>query len=302
MKLTVFALCALALAVPDASIAQDIGRLRSLQSDFDAIGRGQEILNNAPDALSELFKFSDDGRQYQSEAECLGALQVVVSAAALYASALPFSSTQTFEDERGPVARLRLLVNGNRLHAETFCTDKSMQIRALPWGKGNPKPEEQSDRTIDAAVGLVLLLALQGAFDEGGVESPATEIKPSSREERSPGLASGSDQPAGEPGPLSDKEIAEFHLAVRRCWNVGSLSTEALRTQVTVELELDADAKPLSVSLISSEGGNAVESVFESARRAIIRCGGHGYALPKAKFEYWKSLKLTFDPTKMRIE
>lgn len=110
-------------------------------------------------------------------------------------------------------------------------------------------------------------------------------------------------QPSGP--PLTTAETNGLRLAIQECWNVGSLSTDALKVTVTVGVSLDADAKPqtASIRLISSSDGNiaAAEQAFEAARRAIIRCGARGYGLPAEKYDHWREIEITFNPEKMRI-
>lgn len=100
--------------------------------------------------------------------------------------------------------------------------------------------------------------------------------------------------------PLNASEKSAIRKSVGRCWNVGSLSAEALRTTVVVGFQIDEDARPVldSIKLLSSSGGdkNAVEQAFETARRAIIRCGSGGYDLPENRYEKWRELVLTFNP------
>ena len=95
-------------------------------------------------------------------------------------------------------------------------------------------------------------------------------------------------------------------MSVQRCWNTGSLSSEALRTTVVVAVSLSEEGKPDigSIRLVSSSGGSDSSSrqAFEAARRAIIRCGASGYNLPKDKYAQWRDIEMTFNPEKMRIK
>ena len=106
--------------------------------------------------------------------------------------------------------------------------------------------------------------------------------------------------------PLSEKVAIALSPAVQQCWNVGSLSSLALETTVVVALSLTQDGKPLvsSIRLVSSEGGTSasVKQAFETARRAIIRCGARGFDLPSDEYDQWKDLEMTFDPKGMRIK
>ena len=104
--------------------------------------------------------------------------------------------------------------------------------------------------------------------------------------------------------PLTDSERDGLRLAVSNCWNVGSLSSEALRTTVIVAMSMSREGKPDigTIRLLSSTGGSAsaANQAFEAARRAIIRCGAKGYNLPVEKYAQWRDIEITFNPERMR--
>lgn len=106
--------------------------------------------------------------------------------------------------------------------------------------------------------------------------------------------------------PLSAGEEDALRVAVSNCWNVGSLSSEALQTTVIVSVAMNTDGTPIngSITLDSSSGGSdaAARQAFEAARRAIIRCGSTGFALPSEKFAQWQVIEMTFNPEQMRIK
>ena len=118
--------------------------------------------------------------------------------------------------------------------------------------------------------------------------------------------ASGS-RPAPAPTgpPLTAGEKDNLRVAVSRCWNVGSLSSAALATTVTVAVTMQEDGKPVvpSIRLIEKSGGDdaAAKQAFGAARRAIIRCSGSGYELPSEKYAQWREIEMTFNPERMRI-
>ena len=110
--------------------------------------------------------------------------------------------------------------------------------------------------------------------------------------------------PAGP--PLTQGEKDGLRVAVSKCWNVGSLSTDALGVTVVVAVNMTPDGKPDtgSIRMLSSSGGtnNAAETAFQAARRAIIRCGGRGFDLPVEKYDQWREIEMTFNPERMRIK
>ena len=110
--------------------------------------------------------------------------------------------------------------------------------------------------------------------------------------------------PAGPPMSAGEKDA--LRVAVSACWNVGSLSTEALATTVVVGVSMSEAGKPVagSIRLLSSEGGSevAARQAYEAARRAILRCQKDGYPLPREKYASWKDIEMTFNPERMRIK
>lgn len=112
--------------------------------------------------------------------------------------------------------------------------------------------------------------------------------------------------PGGGTGtPVTRAEKGAFILAIQRCWNVGALSTDALKVTVTVGFTMTTDAKPEnnSIQLINAEGGTgaAVDRAYETARRAIIRCGSAGFGLPADKYDQWRAVEVRFNATTKEI-
>ncbi|MEX0350445.1 MAG: energy transducer TonB [Paracoccaceae bacterium] len=112
--------------------------------------------------------------------------------------------------------------------------------------------------------------------------------------------------PAPTGPPLTSGEKEALRVAVSNCWNVGSLSTDALGTTVTVAVTMNQDGTPNngSIRMLDSSGGSqaAARQAFEAARRAIIRCGARGFNLPTEKFSQWRDIEMTFNPERMRIK
>ncbi|MGR3291605.1 MAG: energy transducer TonB [Paracoccaceae bacterium] len=111
-------------------------------------------------------------------------------------------------------------------------------------------------------------------------------------------------RPTGPPLTGGEKDV--LRIAVQNCWNVGSLSSEALETTVVVAVSMKRDGRPdtASIRLLSHSGGsnNSALQAFEAGRRAIIRCGINGYDLPLEKYSHWQDIEMTFNPEKMRIK
>ena len=106
-------------------------------------------------------------------------------------------------------------------------------------------------------------------------------------------------------GPtLTAGETNALRLAVQNCWVV-DVGSQAADVTVVIGMSMDVRGKvtPGSLRLVSSTGGegSAVETAFQSARRAILRCQKEGYDLPEDKYEQWKEIEMTFNPKDMRI-
>lgn len=99
-------------------------------------------------------------------------------------------------------------------------------------------------------------------------------------------------------GALTKDEAAQLQRSVDRCWNTGALSAAAGRTSITLRLAMTPDRVPVmdSIELTETDGdAAATQEAFLAARRAILRCGQKGLALPEGKYELWRELHLTFD-------
>ncbi|PTQ75791.1 energy transducer TonB [Celeribacter persicus] len=163
------------------------------------------------------------------------------------------------------------------------------QVQAAQQAQETPKPatpaaepkEDTSDAVADAAAAAAAALAAES------VGSPAAP-----------------ERPVGP--PLTAGEREGMRVAVSQCWNVGAMSTDAMRTVITVGVAMNEDGTPQagSIKLLSHTGGTeaGAQSAFEVARRAIIRCGARGFPLPVEKYAHWRNIEMTFDPEQMRFK
>ena len=134
-------------------------------------------------------------------------------------------------------------------------------------------------------------------------EEPAQSDQTAINDALAEALGQGS-EPSGP--PLTSGEKDAMRLAVSKCWNVGSLSTDSLQTVVVVGFSLTPDGKVVggTLRMLDATGGTeaSAKQAFEAARRAILRCGGKGYTLPADKYEQWRDIEITFNPERMRIK
>lgn len=149
--------------------------------------------------------------------------------------------------------------------------------------------ETPADPATDQAAADAIAAALAEATDVPATDAPSE---------------TGAGQNLPEGPPMSGSEVEGLRIAINKCWNVGQLSSEAMRTVVTLRVEMSEAGKPTSVEMTSFEGGSdaAAQKAFEAGRRAVMRCAGaNGYDLPADKYGQWNVLNLIFDPAGMRL-
>lgn len=186
------------------------------------------------------------------------------------------------KDEAGEVQKEETEATAPEEAAQEIVTEAEEPARAPTRSlrpKARPTRPQPADQTDD----------LRSAVEQAVAEA-ASDTQPTA--------------PSGPPLTAGEKDA--LRVSVQRCWNTGSLSSQALRTTVVVAVSLSEDGKPNigSIRMVSSSGGSDSSSrqAFEAARRAIIRCGARGYNLPKDKYAQWRDIEMTFNPEKMRIK
>lgn len=156
--------------------------------------------------------------------------------------------------------------------------------RPAPAPQPPAEPQQQAeparDPLADAIAGAVAEAATTGAPSQGQGRAPSGP-------------------------PLTFGETEGLRIAMKQCWNVGALSTDALRTTVTVYVLMNENGTPdgSSIRLVGREGGTeaGAQQAFEVARRAILRCGARGFDLPVEKYDHWREIEMVFNPDGMRL-
>lgn len=269
------------LGISEAA-AQSTGLGLPLELSSQALEVGLEAIDNVPNQLSEFLERASEGGKYRNEEECLSALQMTMNVATLASSLLPFSETWELEDERGLVGRVRMVINGDKIHLDAYCQGATLVGKPLPWGVGVGEPRQVVQTSLDAFLGGILLQELQGTFDV--IPIVANRI-----DERDPVASAVEDEfraAEDEAVPWEQRVAAK----VSQCYSVQS---NALSTEVDVEVHLSPIGMPSAVELIAiSEDGQSAEMAYQALRRAIIRCGAAMYPLPNDATEGELSVKL----------
>ncbi|THD85024.1 cell envelope biogenesis protein TolA [Aliigemmobacter aestuarii] len=202
----------------------------------------------------------------------------------------PAPEAEVVEEERPETAPEE---SGDILRTEA--TEEVEEAQALaPVASARPKPRPARRETPAETPAET---QPETPADTGTNDAVAAALAEATAEPARPSAPSGP--------PMTGGEKDALRVAVQRCWNVGSLSTEALRTTVVVGVSVAQNGVPDagSIRLIESSGGTdgAERQAYEAARRAVIMCGSRGFPLPPEKYEQWKELELVFNPEGMRM-
>ena len=167
----------------------------------------------------------------------------------------------------------------------------SRPVPPAPEPEVEPKPEQPQVAETPAAP-TVPNEAIDDVLAGLDLETPTEVPTPAAP---APAVAAGP--------PMTGSEKENFRIAVNRCWNVDPGSVAA-RVTVEVGFSLDRSGSVIGneVRLIRSDGDqSATSTAFEAARRAVLRCQSGGYQLPADKYDQWKDVVITFDPSGMRM-
>lgn len=167
--------------------------------------------------------------------------------------------------------------------------------------KPKPAPTESNAKPAAAPAPAATGAAQEAPATDAVADALAEALSGEASEDPASGTGTASSGP-----PLTGGEKDALVIAVKACWNVGALSTEALNTTVTVGVSMDPGGKPIQSSfrMVGFEGGNeaAARQAYEAGRRAIIRCARDGYPLPPEKYAQWREIEIVFNPEKMRMK
>ncbi|WP_076363389.1 hypothetical protein [Phaeovulum vinaykumarii] len=184
---------------------------------------------------------------------------------------------------------------------ETDDRPQSSAPRSSPRPPGRPARPDPAPETRTAAPAATPPAATPPARDTRDAVADALAEALAGSDDSTGGVGRAASGP-----PLTAGEREALVVAVKACWNVGALSSEALRTVVTVGFDMTPDGRPVngSIAQLSYTGGSeaAAAQAFEAGRRAIIRCGASGFPLPPEKYDQWQRIEIVFNPEKMRMK
>ena len=97
-----------------------------------------------------------------------------------------------------------------------------------------------------------------------------------------------------EKASLSSEEILKFKNKIKSCWIVPVLGSTI--SSISIELFMKKNGQVDEIKLLSEKKDNNAQAsiAFASVKRAILKCEGNGYNLPKEFYEQWKNIKIVF--------
>ncbi len=157
------------------------------------------------------------------------------------------------------------------------------------------KPPVSYPSTIDTSA------ADQAAIDAALDDATAPDSEPTVPDQTKDGPEVTNDTSLGV--ALNSDQVDHLRRIIGPLWNVGSLSTEAMRVTVTMRVQLSEDQMVLSVEMVEFTGGTAeaAQQAFEAAKRAFFRGASMGLGLPADQYDSWKTILITFDTSQGRI-
>ncbi len=154
--------------------AQDLYRELAANLAKEGLAKADIVLDAVPSTLSKGLAIAKEGYEFDTNKYCLGNLQSIINLGAAVSNSMPFSQVWTFEDGRGPVGLLRIMLDGHKIHTEVFCDGKTLKAVELPWGGGSDTLQEFQSTSISSLLGIGLSLKMQGFFDNDKEKLSAT--------------------------------------------------------------------------------------------------------------------------------
>lgn len=113
-----------------------------------------------------------------------------------------------------------------------------------------------------------------------------------------------SEAPASGGPPMSAGEKQSLVGQIQGKWAVPPRVVSD-QISIVVSFEIGTDRKPIAGSekLISGNGSAELNQIaYRAARSAIFRAGTSGFDLPDDKYDQWKEVEITFNPSGMRLK
>jgi hypothetical protein len=150
-----------------------------------------------------------------------------------------------------------------------------------------PAPKQDSKRDFNTDRIAALLDKIPDADNE-----PAPVLPPEAEPKKVRGQSNGTEM------TMSVNEIDALRARIAQCWSPPPGGLGADQIVVKLRLRLNEDGTLVGYPTIANRGSSPFfQAAADSAVRAVYQC--QPYALPAEKYELWRDMILTFDPSDM---
>ena len=306
-------LIAMMLNVWGASVsAQSIYADIASEMAKEGINQAEAKLNQLPEMLRDGIDIATAEREFESDEYCLGNVQALINMGAVASNIMPFTKVWTYEDDRGPVGKLRVMLNGEKIHIEIYCDKNVLKSKTLPWGDGDKKLQEVNMSSVSALLGVGLNFQLQGIFDEAEIKQELNypSLNPQLRDkdlipedssvdnQNATGLLDNFTETIDTNRiltltPEQKEDVGNIiRNQMRLCWNPPVGAENGLPQSIILGLKFDIEGRLIEspVNLTPDSGVGSLQA-FEAARRAVIRCSPFDKLDPEL-YDGWKELNI----------
>ena len=314
-------LIAMMLNVWGASVsAQSIYADIASEMAKEGINQAEAKLNQLPEMLRDGIDIATAEREFESDEYCLGNVQALINMGAVASNIMPFTKVWTYEDDRGPVGKLRVMLNGEKIHIEIYCDKNVLKSKTLPWGDGDKTPQEVNMSSVSALLGVGLNFQLQGIFDEAEIKQELNypSLNPQLRDkdlipedssvdnQNATGLLDNFTETIDTNRflTLTPEQKEDVGNIIRNkmqlCWNPPVGVENGIDNTLILGLKFNIEGKLTEspVNLTPSSGVGSLQT-FEAARRAIIRCSPYDELDPEL-YDGWKELNIQINVKNLR--
>ena len=306
-------LIAMMLNVWGASVsAQSIYADIASEMAKEGINQAEAKLNQLPEMLRDGIDIATAEREFESDEYCLGNVQALINMGAVASNIMPFTKVWTYEDDRGPVGKLRVMLNGEKIHIEIYCDKNVLRSKTLPWGDGDKTLQEVNMSSVSALLGVGLNFQLQGIFDETEIKQELNypSLNPQLRDkdlipedssvdnQNATGLFDNFTETIDTNRiltltPEQEEDVGNIiRNQMRLCWNPPVWAENGLPQSIILGLKFDIEGRLIEspVNLTPDSGVGSLQA-FEAARRAVIRCSPFDKLDPEL-YDGWKELNI----------
>jgi hypothetical protein len=278
----------------------------------EGINQAEAKLNQLPEMLRDGIDIATAEREFESDEYCLGNVQALINMGAVASNIMPFTKVWTYEDDRGPVGKLRVMLNGEKIHIEIYCDKNVLKSKTLPWGDGDKTLQEVNMSSVSALLGVGLNFQLQGIFDEAEIKQELNypSLNPQLRDkdlipedssvdnQNATGLLDNLTETIDTNRiltltPEQEEDVGNIiRNQMRLCWNPPAGAENGLPQSIILGLKFDIEGRLIEspVNLTPDSGVGSLQA-FEAARRAVIRCSPFDKLDPEL-YDGWKELNI----------